>query len=360
MGKQKTKQETQSSSSTSLNDWSKNLFESNMGGIMQTIDDFNTNNPYQPYTGQMVADLSGNERRAREYASANLGNNAGLYGQAGDAIQRGMAMDWTPEVVGSTSVEGPDRVAYRGFDGDRIMARQNPYERQVVDATAAYFDEARDRELMANQARATRSGAFGGSRHGIADAEAMRQSQMGKASMLADLRYRGYNDAMAADERETAGMFGADTFNATGGYNARRDNAVRGDEAARFNAGRRDAAAQWRAANQYQGAGMLSGLADQRQASWMREADIMNRLGMDERQIEDAKLLAERAKYDERAADQWRRMQLELQTRIGLLGATPLLTNTTSTGKNTSSTSGMNFAQMGGLLSGIGALSGFK
>lgn len=359
MGKQKTKKQTEQSSSTTLNDWSKNLFETGMSDIMGTINRFNTDNPYQPYTGQMVAGLSGNEQRAREYANANLGATAGMYGQAGDAIRRGMAMDWTPESVGSTSVEGPDRVAYRGFDAERIRARQNPYERDVVDATAAYFDEQRDRELMQNQARATRAGAFGGSRHGVADAELMRQSQMGKAGMLADLRYRGYNDAMAADERETAGMFGADTFNATGGYNARRDNAVRGDEAARFNAGRQDAAAQWRAANQYQGAGMLSGLADQQQGSWMREAELMNRLGMDERQIEDARLLAERAQYDERAADQWRRMQLELQTRIGLLGATPLLTNQRSTGSSTESTSGMNFAQIGGLLSGVGALSDY-
>lgn len=49
-------------------------------------------------------------------------------------------------------------------------------------------------------------------------------------------------------------------------------------------------------------------------------------------------------------------MRLELQTRIGLLGATPLLTNTQGTGTNTTSQSGIDFAQIGGLLSGVGAL----
>lgn len=49
-------------------------------------------------------------------------------------------------------------------------------------------------------------------------------------------------------------------------------------------------------------------------------------------------------------------MRLELQTRIGLLGATPLLTNTQGTGTNTTSQSGIDFAQIGGLWSGMGAL----
>lgn len=340
MGKQKTTQKQTSSSSTSLNDWSKNLFEGGMSGIMGTIDKFNTNSPFKPYTGSMVADLSGGERQARQYASTNLGSSAGMFGDAENAIKTGMSTDWTPE-----EVAGPERVSYRTFDADRVRQRYNPYEQDVVNATGAYIDEERDRQMMANQARATQSGAFGGSRHGMADAELMRTAAMDKAGMLADLKYRGWNDAVSGDERETAGIFGADTFNSMGDYNARA-----------MNAGRRDEAAKYRADQQFRGAGMLSDLAGQKQDSWMKEANFMNQLGMDERQIENAKLLAERAKYDEQAADEWRRFQLELQTRIGLLGATPLLTNTQGTGTNTTSQSGINFAQIGGLLSGVGAL----
>jgi hypothetical protein len=327
MGNQKTKQSQTSSSSTSLNDWSKNLFEGGMSGVMGTIDKFNTNSPFKPYTGSMVADLSGGEQQARQYASTNLGSTAGMFGDAENAIKTGMASEWNPE-----------QVSYRQYNSGDEAKFMNPYKSQVVEATGAYIEEERDRQMMANQARATQSGAFGGSRHGVADGELMRTAAMDKAGMLADLNYRGFNDSMDRFERESGALYGANTYNA----------------------GRNDSAAQYRADQQFRGAGMLGDLAGQKQDSWMRETQMMNQLGMDERAIEDAKLLAERAKYDDQAADEWRRMQLELQTRIGLLGATPLLTNTQGTGSTTSSQSGMNFAQIGGLLSGVGALSGFK
>jgi hypothetical protein len=360
MGKQKQTQKQTSSSSTSLNDWSKNLFEGGMSNIMGTIDKFNTNTPFKPYTGSMVADLSGGERRAREYASTNLGSNAGMFGDAQNAIKTGMATEWNPEQVTSTDVAGPSQVSYRQYNSGDEAKFMNPYKSQVVDATAAYMDETRNREMMQNQARATQSGAFGGSRHGVADGELMRTAAMDKAGMLADLNYRGFNDSMDRFERESGMVYNADDNNRRLTYEANRDNAVRRDDTLRFNVGRNDSAAQYRADQQFKGAGMLSDLAGQRQDSWMKEANFMNQLGMDERSIENAKLLAERAKYDDQAADEWKRFQLELQTRIGLLGATPLLTNTQGTGTNTTSQSGINFAQIGGLLSGVGALSGFK
>ena len=356
MCKKKEKNDTKSTSSTELNDWSKSLFEGGMSNVMGTIDNFNSEKPYQPYTGSMVADLSGNEQRARDYASTNLGSTAGMFGDAKGAINTGMSMDWNPEQVASTDVGGPREVSYRTFDADRVRERYNPFEGVVVDATGAYIVEQRNKELMGNQARATQSGAFGGSRHGVADAELMRTASMDKAGMLADLKYRGYNDAVAGDERETQGIFGADTFNATGDYNARRDNAVRRDDTSRFNVTRNDAAAQYGAEKQFRGAGMLSDLAGQQQDSWMREAQFMNQLGMDDRAIEDAKLLAQRAQYDDKAADDWRRFQLELQTRIGLLGATPLLTNSKGTGTSTQTTSGMSFADLGAILQGAGSV----
>lgn len=359
MGNKKTKQSTTSSSSTSLNDWSKNLFEGGMSSIMGTIDKFNTNSPFKPYTGAMVADLSGGERQAREYASTNLGSNAGMFGDAQNAIKTGMATEWNPEQATSTDVAGPSQVSYRQYNSGDEAKFMNPYKSQVVDATGAYIDEERNRQMSANQARATQSGAFGGSRHGVADAELMRTASMDKAGMLADLNYRGFNDSMDRFERESGALYGAGVRNSDVDYTARRDNAVRRDDTMRFNVGRNDSAAQYRADQQFKGAGMLSDLAGAKQDSWMREAQFMNQLGMDERSIENAKLLAERAKYDERAADEWRRFQLELQTRIGLLGATPLLTNSTGTGTNTTSQSGIDFAQIGGLLSGVGALSGF-
>lgn len=325
MCNKKQKQETKSTSTSSLTDWSKNLFEGGMSNIMGTIDNFNSEKPYQPYTGSMVADLSGNEQRARDYASTNLGSNAGMFGDAENAIKTGMGMEWEPE-----------QVSYREYQSGDEAKFMNPYKSSVVDATGAYIDEERDRQITANQARATQSGAFGGSRHGVADGELMRTASMDKAGMLADLNYRGFNDAMDRTERESGALYGASTFNA----------------------GRNDDAAKFGVDKQFKGAGMLSDLAGQKQDSWMKEANFMNQLGMDERAIEDAKLLAQRAQYDDKAADDWRRFQLELQTRIGLLGATPLLTNNTATGSATNKTTGIDFADIGALLQGVSKIPG--
>lgn len=357
MGNKKTKTESKSSSSTSLNDWSKNLFEGGMSNIMGTIDKFNTNTPYKPYTGSMVADLSGGERRAREYASTNLGSNAGMFGDAQNAIKTGMASEWNPQQVSSTDVAGPSQVSYREYNSGDEAKFMNPYKSQVVDATSAFMDETRNREMMQNQARATQSGAFGGSRHGVADAELMRTASMDKAGMLADLNYRGFNDSMDRFERESGKVYGANVRNSDVDYGARRDNAVRRDDTSRFNVGRNDDAARYRGEQQFRGAGMLSDLAGRQQDSWMRETQLMNQLGMGERDIENAKLLAERAKYDDQAAEEWKRFQIELQTRIGLLGATPLLTNTQGTGSNTTSESGMSWADVGSILQGVGSIS---
>jgi hypothetical protein len=331
--KSKSSQETK----TSLSPWSQNEFTTQRDDIFNFIDDFNTNQPYKPYTGQMVADLSGREQQARDYASANLGSTTGLFGDAEDLIRTGAGMEWNPD-----EVAGPERVDFRTYnpgDEDRFY---NEFEDDVVNSTSALFDEDLGRKRSDLQSEKTLRGSYGGSRHGIADAELMRTSAMDKASLLANLKYQGHNDSLDRFERESQGVFGADTFNATGDYNARRDNAVRQDDASRYNI-----------ENKYTGAGLLDDLAGDKQDSWMREVDLMDRLGMSDRQIEDAKLLAERAQYDEAAAEEWRRMQLELQTRIGLLGATPMLVN--STGTSTSKVSDP-MGSITGLLTGIGSL----
>jgi hypothetical protein len=389
MCNKKTKQSTTSNSTSELTDWSKNMFEGEKAGVFGTIDKFNKEKPYQPYTGAMVADLSGNEQQARQYANTNLGSTAGMFGDAENAIKTGMSMDWNPEqvtstdvagpsMVNSTQVAGPREVSYRQYNSGDEAKFMNPYKSQVVDATGAYIDEERDRQMMQNQARATQSGAFGGSRHGVADGELMRTASMDKAGMLADLNYRGFNDSMDRYERESGMVYNADTRNSDVDYGARRDNAVRYDDMAlrnsdvtysanrdnavrrddtsRFNVGRNDSAAQYRADQQFKGAGMLSDLAGQKENSWMRQTQLLNQLGMDERAIEDAKLLAQRAQYDDKAADDWRRFQLELQTRIGMLGATPLLTNNKSNGTTTQKETGMGFSDISALLESIASV----
>ena len=80
--------------------------------------------------------------------------------------------------------------------GPNIQAFQNPYTQQVVDTTMQ--DMERGRVMAMNQlgAQATQAGAFGGSRHGVAEAETNRGYFDTLGRTMAGLRSDGFNTAM--------------------------------------------------------------------------------------------------------------------------------------------------------------------
>lgn len=344
-GKSKTKQSStqNQTSTTALTDWSRDQWQSQVDGIMGATNAF-TSRPYQTYDRPMVAGLSDTQRQARDMITAGSGADS-MLGDAAAAARAGGSMTWTPESVSSTNVDGPAAVDYRTFDPSRVEARMNPYESQVVDAAGAYYDEQLGKRMSENQARATQSGAFGGSRHGIADAELQRTSNMDRSQMMADLRYRGWNDAVAGDERESGNLYNAGVRNSDVAYGARRDNAVRADDTSRFNASRNDAASQFNSNQRLQEASILGSLAGQQNAQWAQQAQMLSQFGATEREIEQARLLADRAEFDRAAADELQRFMLDLQVRQSILGSTPLMTTNTGSGSSTGtgSTSGFKF-----------------
>lgn len=268
-GKSKSKSTQNSSSQTTVSPWSQQQYDTQSKGMMDAVGKY-TSQPFNPYTGQMVAGLGQGEQAAKDIASANVGSTGGILDTAISGVNNAM-----------------------GYDGTDVSRWFNPFQQEVVDATGAYFDQNLQQNLSQNNARATQSGAFGGSRHGVADAELMRTSGMDKAKLLADLKYQGYGQAQQA------------------GFQNQQA--------------------------QYQGAGLLSGLAGEKQANWQRDADYMSKLGATDREIQQAKLLADRAEFDRAAKDEYDKLMLELQTRQGILGATPFTTNTNATGSATGS-----------------------
>jgi len=228
-------------SSQTLDPWAKNQWETQTRGMQDAVDQY-TAKPFNPYQGEMVAGMNGTETNAR------------------------------------------DMIANNTYDPSNVSKYYNPYEKDVVDAAGAYYDQSLQGNLSQNNARATQAGAFGGSRHGVADAELMRQSTMDKSNMMAQLRYQGYNDAQ--------------------------------------NVGFQDAA------NRRADAGMLA------------------QMGATEREIEQAKLLASRAEFDRQAADEYQKLMLQLQTRGGILNSTPMLVN--STGKQSGFGAKFGYSKEGG------------
>lgn len=101
---------------------------------------------------------------------------------------------------------------------DNLQGYMNPYLSQVVDTTAADFDDYASQQRAAMQADAARTGAFGGSRAGIARGQMEGDLARGRASTLAGLRSDAFNTGaglsnLDAGRRQEAGMFNAGAQN---------------------------------------------------------------------------------------------------------------------------------------------------
>lgn len=91
---------------------------------------------------------------------------------------------------------------------------QNRFDRQVTDRTLAGLQRQQQMSLNDIGASATAAGAFGGSRHGVAEAEAMRGYADTAANTLANLNQQGFNTALNASMQaqmanQQAGLAGA-------------------------------------------------------------------------------------------------------------------------------------------------------
>lgn len=90
---------------------------------------------------------------------------------------------------------------------------QNPYQQQVIDNTMADMDRARRMAMGGIGARATGAGAFGGSRHGLVEAETNRNFIDRVGNMSAQLRQQGFNTALGASQFDVSNQMAAQQAN---------------------------------------------------------------------------------------------------------------------------------------------------
>lgn len=121
--------------------------------------------------------------------------------------QLGMAGDLTGAVAGYSPME---------IRPDAALTQQyyNPFEQQVVDTSLNDLEQARQRAVQQTGQQAMSARAFGGSRHGVA--EALTSGEYGRqaGSMLANLRNQGYQQALNLAQQQQmrnqqAGLQGA-------------------------------------------------------------------------------------------------------------------------------------------------------
>jgi hypothetical protein len=170
---------------------------------------------------QVKAAYLGNVDYARQAAN-NLGARqiAGfdpLYQQgetqalaAGSGVGR-QQLGMAGQLTGALAAYAP-----REIRPDQALTQQyyNPYEQQVVNTSLNDLEQARQRATQQMGQQAMASKAFGGSRHGVAEALTSGEYSKQAGSMLANLRNQGYQQALGLAQaqqlaNQQAGMQGA-------------------------------------------------------------------------------------------------------------------------------------------------------
>lgn len=87
---------------------------------------------------------------------------------------------------------------YRAFDPASIAQFQNPYTRDVIDASLVQADAADGKAWAGLDSRLAQSGAFGDKRRGILEAELAGTQSRDRASLIAGLNDQAFRTAMGA------------------------------------------------------------------------------------------------------------------------------------------------------------------
>lgn len=161
-----TTNQTQSGTSTNTLD---PMLQSALFGNYQRAVDLGNTTP-QPFTGQSLSSATG----------------------IANAIPDVTAMTYVPDSQRATTID-PTAFGYQG-----ISNYLNPYTQDVINASAADIERQRQIAGMTDAAKASAAGAFGGSRHGVADALTNEAYGRNLNSTIAGLRNQGFETALQA------------------------------------------------------------------------------------------------------------------------------------------------------------------
>lgn len=150
-----------------------------------------------------VNPATANQTSAFNGAQSLGGLNQGL----SDAMSgtRGL-MNYNPQSVTAGQLANTDMSAY-----------MNPYTNEVIDRSLSDLERGRQGAISNTQGQATAAGAFGGSRHGVADSLTNREFADSAGSLAANLRNAGWNTALGAAQFDIGNRLGADQFNSQQG-----------------------------------------------------------------------------------------------------------------------------------------------
>jgi hypothetical protein len=192
------------------------------------------NNPTAPNVMQQSAtaltDATQAATAGTQYQPMNVGTQGGYLGAQGDMGRQqvgvgnvgtqggylGVDTGGTTQSVG-TGMGSKQAIASNvvagQLAGTDLSAYTNPYESQVVQQSMSDMERARKIQQMQQGAKMSAAGAFGGSRHGIAEAETNRAFFDRAGAMAGQLRQQGFQNAQQMAQQDIASRMQAGLAN---------------------------------------------------------------------------------------------------------------------------------------------------
>lgn len=147
-----------------------------------------------------------------------------VFGQAAGALTSGInaanaAASYKPQQVGTNFGYTPQNVtAGQAYTG--MANYQNPFTQQVIDTSMADLERQRQMQMAQMGAQATAARAFGGSRHGVAEALTNEGFANQGGQLASGLRMQGFNTALGAAQQDVANQLQAALSNQGAGARA--------------------------------------------------------------------------------------------------------------------------------------------
>ena len=123
---------------------------------------------------------------------------------------------YAPQVAGQTQMQKDAAAAAAGLGSltgpQAYQPFMSPYQQEVMDTTLTEFDRQQTIGQQGLRDKAIQSGAYGGGREGIMQAEYMNQGAMNRAQLQAQLLNQGFQQAQAARGADLQARQGLGTY----------------------------------------------------------------------------------------------------------------------------------------------------
>ena len=172
--------------------------------------------PFQTYGGAFVAPVNSTQQAGISQATSAATEAQPYYGAATNTITNAQAgtapVNSTAEGLAAAS---GNAVNPEALGADQINQYMNPYLGTVLGSTAALINQENQQAAGGESGNAIKSGAFGGDREGVAQANLQEQQILGEGNVFSGIASGAYNSALGAAQQQQGVQLGAAQANRT-------------------------------------------------------------------------------------------------------------------------------------------------